>query len=421
MRRRTDDAKKRVRRLVLAAVPVAAPVAAVAAIAALAAPASAATPARQVSKARKGNCENPQWSRDGKSLAYERIFYEERKIEINVVRDAHASAPREERIKPILESRADAESLVSAFRGKKKQKVRPGDVCREFSWGPKDSASAFVYSCNVEGSSFQLFMTEGEQLTRGRGAAGQPSLTQDGWGLAYVGSNEGREGLFVIHDLLDEIRPVRLLPPGTRVDRMPTWSPDGKKVAFVGHDNDSADIYVIENVRDPKESMVRLTKWSAEEINPAWSPDGTKIAFFSDRAIKKKKKRGRKRGTAGHGLYVVDLAKGGEPYLVVRDVVASEQHGPAWSPDGKWLIYVKDLQRGAVIDPIRAARAEPNATEVKLKSGTVSNKDPQVAQYDGQWWLGFSALGKFRGGNKTWRKIYMMPLDRLQKPVDAAE
>lgn len=372
--------------------------------------------ARQVSKTRKGNCENPQWSRDGKALAYERIFYEERKIEINIVRDAHAGQPREERIKPILESRAGAESLVSAFKGKKKEKVAPGDVCREFSWGPKDSASAFVYSCNVEGSSFQLFMTEGEQLTRGAGAAGQPSLTHSGWGLVYVASNEGREGLFVIHDLLDEIRPVRLLPPGTRVDRMPTWSPDGKKVAFVGHDRQSADIYVIEKVRDPKESLIRLTKWDAEEINPSWSPDGTKIAFYSDRAVKKRR-RG-KRGTAGQGLYVVDLVKGGEPFLVVRDVVASEQHGPAWTPDSKWLIYVKDLQKGKVIDPIRAAKAEKDAKEVKLKTGTVSNKDPQVAERNGKWWLAFSALGKFGRGEKTWRKIYTLPVDRLRAAED---
>lgn len=371
--------------------------------------------ARLVSEKRKGNCENPLWSRDGKSLAYERVFYEERKIEINIVRDAHSATPKEERIKPILESRADAESLVEAFKGKKKQKVHPGDVCRELSWGPRDAASTFVYSCNVEGSSFQLFMTEGEQLTRGKGAAGQPVLTQSGWSLAYVASNQGREGLFVIHDLLDEIRPVRLLPAGMRVDRMPTWSPDGKKLAFVGHDKKSADIYVIENVRNPKESMVRLTKWTAEELNPSFSPDGTKLAFYSDRATKKRR-RGKKRGTAGQGLYVIDLVKGGPPYLVVKDVVASEQHGPAWTPDSKHLVYVKDLQRRAVIDPIRAAKAVPNAKEIKLKTGTVSNKDPVVAEHGGRWWVAFSALGELRGKDRTWRKIYTMSLDRLKAP-----
>lgn len=374
--------------------------------------------ARLVSAKRKGNCENPLWSRDGKGLAYERVFYEERKIEINLLRDALGAA-KEERIKPILETREGASSLVSAFKGDKKEKVSPGDICREFAWGPKDSAATFVYSCNVEGSSFQLFMTEGEQLTRGQGAAGQGAMTQTGWSLAYVASNEGREGLFVIHDLLDEIRPVRLLPSGTRVDRMPTWSPDGKKLAFVGHDKESADIYVIENVRNPKESVIRLSKWQAEELNPSWSPDGTKIAFFSDRAVKKKKAH--KRGTTGHGLYVVDLVKGGEPYLVVKDVVASEQHGPAWTPDSQWLVYAKDMQQGAVIDPLRAAKAEPKAKEVKLKTGTVSNRDPQVTERDGHWWVAFSALGTFKGGDKTWRKIYVIPADRLKASPEKSE
>lgn len=380
---------------------------------ALAATPAAAQEARRVSEARKGNCENPRWSRDGKALAYERVFYEERKIELNLLRDAHSTPVKEERIRPILQSREGAASLVKAFKGGKTEKVAPGDVCRELAWGPTDAPTTFVYSCNGEGSSFQLFMTEGEQLTRGAGAAGQPNLTQGGWGLTFVTSNQGKEGLFVIHDLLDEISPVRLLPPGLRVDRMPSWSPDGKKIAFVGHDKRSADIYVIENVRDASESVVRLTKWRAEETNPSWSPDGTKIAFYSNHKLKRRKKAGR-RGTAGYGLYVVDLVKGGAPYLVVKDVAASEYGGPAWTPDGKWLVYVKDYQRGAVIDPIRAAKPVKNAAEVKLKTGTVSNKDPQVTLRDGRWWMAFSALGTYKGTERSWRKIYTLPLDKLK-------
>ncbi|MCA9552568.1 MAG: PD40 domain-containing protein [Myxococcales bacterium] len=375
----------------------------------------------QISPSRRGNCENPLWSRDGKGLAWERVFYEERRIELNVVRDVSVTPVKEERIKPILESRDEAAATLEAFQAGAKKKVAPGEVCREFAWGPKDSPNTFTYSCNVETSSYQLFMTEGEQLTRGNGAAGQPNMTIEGWGLVYVSSNQEREGLFVIHDLIDEIRPVRLLPPGTRVDRMPVWAPNGKKIAFVGHDKDSADIYVIENVRNSEESMVRLTKWASEESNPSWSPDGTKLAFFSDHDGPKKKKKSKKRGTAGQSLYVVDLAKGGEPFLVARDVVPSEQHGPAWTPDSQWLIYAKDHQKGSVIDPIRAARAEPNAKEVMLKTGTVSNKDPQVAARDGRWWMAFSALGKYKGKERTWRKVYVMPIEKLLNTKDKPE
>jgi dipeptidyl aminopeptidase/acylaminoacyl peptidase len=382
---------------------------------ALAPAAALAEEAVQISPSRKGNCENPLWSRDGKGLAYERVFYEERRIELNLVRDVHATKVKEERVKPVLESRDESAATLEAFQSGAKKKVAPGEVCREFAWGPKDSPNTFVYSCNVEGSSYQLFMTEGEQLTRGDGAAGQPNMTVDGWGLVYVSSNQEREGLFVIHDLIDEIRPLRLLPPGTRVDRMPVWSPSGKKIAFVGHDKDSADIYVIENVRNSEESMVRLTKWSSEESNPSWSPDGTKIAFFSDHDGPKKKAKPAKkgRGSAGQALYVVDLAKGGEPFLVARDVVPSEQHGPAWTPDSQWLVYAKDYQKGQVIDPIRAVRAEPDAKEMMLKTGTVSNKDPQVVEREGRWWMAFSALGRYKGKERTWRKVYVMPIEKV--------
>jgi len=101
--------------------------------------------------------------------------------------------------------------------------------------------------------------------------------------------------------------------------------------------------------------------------------------------------------------------------------VPSEQHGPAWTPDSQWLIYAKDHQKGSVIDPIRAARAEPNAKEVMLKTGTVSNKDPQVAARDGRWWMAFSALGKYKGKERTWRKVYVMPIEKLLNTKDKPE
>ncbi|MEL7371962.1 MAG: hypothetical protein AAFN74_23760, partial [Myxococcota bacterium] len=54
-------------------------------------PASTIVRAEPVSAARKGHCENPQWSRDGRSLAYERVFLQDRKIELNVLNDVFAS------------------------------------------------------------------------------------------------------------------------------------------------------------------------------------------------------------------------------------------------------------------------------------------------------------------------------------------
>ncbi len=368
---------------------------------------------RQVSSNREGNCEAPIWSRDGRSLAWERIFYEDRKIELDVIRNAHDKKPKETQLKP---QNAKGNELSAAF--KDDDSVKPGDVCRELAWGPVESPSAYVFSCNESRGGYQLFMTEGEQLTRGRHAAGQPALTQSSWRLAFVGAAKGREGLFVIHDLLEEIKPVRLLTPSDRVDRVPVWSPNGKTLAFVGHDRRSADIYMIENVRNPKQTMTRLTKWPSEELNPSFSPDGSKLAFFSDYASPKKGKSKRKRiqRRGGQSIYVVDLKNGGEPYLVVKNVVANERRGPAWTPDGKWLVYVKDYQKGVVVDPIRAAKPVPKATEVKLKTGTVSNKDPDIAAFEGRWYLTYSAIGRIKDGAKrTWRKIYVSSLDRLQK------
>ena len=366
--------------------------------------------ARQLSASRAGNCEFPQWSRNGRSLAYERVFVEERRIELNVIRDAHAQPPQEERIKPTFgKEETAATRVISAF--KQKNGVEPGQVCRELVWGPVDSPDTFIYSCNVAGAAYHLFMAEGDQITRGRGVSGQADLTTNGWRLAYIRARDGAEGLFAIFNLLDQLRPVALLSGGKRINRMPTWSPNGRALAFVGHSRRGADLYVIKDVENAQKSLTRLTKWKGDETNPSWSPDGRRLAFYSDHHQGKKTRRD---GPVRYGIYVLDLDKGAKPFLVVDDVAASEHAGPAWTPDGHHIVFVKDVQRGALVDPIHIAPVTLRAKERPIHTQTVANRDPQIAQYGGRWVLAFSALGPLYGGNRTWRKIYTMDVDYLR-------
>ncbi len=358
--------------------------------------------AAQVSpKSREGHCEGPVWSRDGKLISYERSFRDSARarVELNLLH-APLEDPREERIR----IKGGGSSFVNSMKG---SSVKQGQICRELAWGPLEVPDTYVFSCNVKGGTYQLFY-DGAQITRGEGAAGQPALTPEGWMLAYVATVQGREGLFLVPNLGEPEQSKRLLPSNDRVDRMPTWSPDGKALTFVGHSNKSADIYLIPDIKKPR--AVKLTDWPEEELNPSWSPDGDRIAFYSNH-------KGAGRGSDGYGLYVVEAKAGAKPVLVAKNVKRSEQHGrPAWSPDGRWLIYVKDFQKGRVVNPIRAARTRPSGRlkEVKLKTGTVSNEDPHAVEADGEWWLTFSALGTFKSKRRTWRKIYVFPLKMLQ-------
>ncbi len=365
--------------------------------------------AEAVSPARAGHCENPQWSRDGKALVYERVFLADRKIELNLLADVFGGR-RERRVRPKFGDAASSAARQTAARFKGTDgppAVAPAEVCREFTWGPRTDPDIFAYACNVAGGDYQVFWNEGTQLTRTPGGAGQPALSPVGWRLAYVSAARGAEGVTLVQDLMESTQPRAIERKRGRIDRFPVWRPDGQGLAFVGHTHNSADLYLIENIGRPDE-VVRLTKWPDDELNPSWSPDGRRLAFFANRG-----KAGGRR--PGYDLYVMDIARGDPPIRVAENVVLNEKRGPAWTPDGRHIVFVKNAQRGRLVDPLYAVEARVGAEPIPLRTGTVSNQDPSVGVVDGRWSVAFTSLG-FRDAKKlAWRRVFVASLEDLHE------
>ena len=109
----------------------------------------------------------------------------------------------------------------------------------------------------------------------------------------------------------------------------PSLAPDGNQVAFAwdGERQDNLDIYV--KVVGSDRSL-RLTFDAAQDFRPAWSPDGRWIAFL--------------RGTAGRKASIMRIPAMGGPERGVADVdpgyLASYNNAPLleWTPDGKWIL-----------------------------------------------------------------------------------
>lgn len=382
-------------------------------VAAEAKPVSAIVRAEPVSAVRAGHCENPQWSRDGRALAYERVFLQDRKIELNVLNNVFAASGQRSERRVALPLPAESEDVASArktaarFKKDGRAPLKRGEVCRELTWGPKSDPDIFAYACNESGGTYQLFWNEGTPLTSGPSSYGQPALSPQGWRLAFVAAADGPEGLSLIDDLMEGTSPRDLARSPGRLDRTPVWSPDGKSLVFVGHRDQGADIYLTQNVGDSAQTITRLTSWADDELNPSWSPKGDRIAFFARRS---KKTRSR----TGYDLYVLKLAKGAEPYRVAQNVVLNEKHGPAWTPDGRHLVFVKNMQRGHLVDPLRAVSALKPGPEIKLPTSTVSNQDPTVVAREGRWWMAFTALGYHNAQKLAWRRVFIAPVDLLQ-------
>jgi len=97
----------------------------------------------------------------------------------------------------------------------------------------------------------------------------------------------------------------------------PSLSPDGKALVYASASPGNLDIYL---QRVGGRNPINLTKSSAADDNqPAFSPDGDQIAFRSERE--------------GGGIFVMGAT--GESVRRLTDF----GYNPAWSPDGKELIF----------------------------------------------------------------------------------
>lgn len=110
----------------------------------------------------------------------------------------------------------------------------------------------------------------------------------------------------------------------------PAWSPDSKQLAFVSNRtqdpdrNDNRDIWIV----DAKQGAVprQLTKWIDADDAPAWSPDGKWIAYLKSR-------------TPEYDIYdqpqiAILSSTGGEP-KIISEKVDRDVSAPVWAPDSK--------------------------------------------------------------------------------------
>lgn len=239
------------------------------------------------------------------------------------------------------------------------------------AWSP--DGNSLVYSMNGSLWRQDISSTIAEQLTAGPGYDYQPDWSPDGKSIVFVRyHNDAME----IQELELGTGQVHALTRGGAVNLEPRWSPDGSRLAFVStQDTGRFHVFVGDIVEgtliasqliEERESEVDRYYYSPfdHQLSPAWSPDGKSLVYVSNPEI-----------PYGSGaIWTRSLAPDAEPELV-RMEETSWKARPDWGPDGNRIIYASYL--GRQWHQLWATTTQGNAEPFPLTYGDFDISSPR--------------------------------------------
>jgi serine/threonine-protein kinase len=181
-----------------------------------------------------------------------------------------------------------------------------------------------------------------------------PRVSPDGRMVA-VGRNENEQWDIWTYDLSGRAEIRRLTFGGN--SRFPVWSGDGRRVTFQSAREDDRAIFW--QAADGTSAAERLTKPAPGEdhVPESWSPDGRHLLFS---VVK-----------GGFSLWV--LALEGRQIQPYGDVRSAEPLGATFSPDGRWVAYASldsigstSGQRGVFVEPFPATGEKHQAPRMNV-------------------------------------------------------
>jgi dipeptidyl aminopeptidase/acylaminoacyl peptidase len=213
-------------------------------------------------------------------------------------------------------------------------------------------------------------------------SSSHPRWSPDGKYLAFLSSrNEGKTQVWLLNRLGGEAQ--RLTDTAQDVDDF-AWSPDSRRLALILRDPSSEELeaakdkdrdekaaaqkekkpktqkpWVIDRLQFKEDEVgyldrrrthlyvfdvaskgvTQVTSGDYDDSEPAWSPEGKRLAFSSNRSTPDSDH------SYNSDIWVVSADnsdKGAQLTQVTTN--PGEDRSPAWSPDGKWITYVTQLE-----------------------------------------------------------------------------
>lgn len=242
-----------------------------------------------------------------------------------------------------------------------------------------DELNNDIFSVNIDGSDLK-------NLTESLSDNSFPAWSPGGDKIAF---STNRNGFYNIYIMDGDGKKTIRVTGGDIIDATcPSWSPDGGKIAFQCFHNDNYEIFAI---KSDGSRMLNLTMNKSGDFAPAWSPDGEYIAFESKRDNSEDSP-----GIITREIYIMK-SDGSYPVRITNNNL--DDFSPAWSPDGKKLVFITSIENNYDIYTINI-----DGTELfKLTEGPARENYP-VWTEDGKHII----YGSYR--ENLWDKV--MGLDR---------
>lgn len=218
-----------------------------------------------------------------------------------------------------------------------------------------------------------------------------PSLSPDGSQVTYEASSEdGVGGEIKVQTSSNAPARVLVERPQGASDRFPTWSPDGRDIAFARFSPDGrCEVLIASATGGNVRHAARCD--GTELLSFDWTPDGHSLVF------------GSMVGPFGHpGIRVLELATGRWRPLQYPVRPDDFDYAPRFSPDGRWLVFVRNPQLG-------------DLWRMPAEGGTPEQLTDDAAEIRGWAWLGDSQHIVF--GRRVDSEVRLYQLDTEQRTL----